>query len=194
MNRCLLLAATFIITNLVLWLPWLITDDIKFSLEGGKEVFNRIFPVRRGIFEDKVASFWCVLHYLTPLKPQNWYDNSFNFKMTMGTTFLSCIPSCYLLYKAPSAKQFLCSLFCISMLFFIFGFQVHEKQILSPCLIFALMMSSTSDFITVFTLMTNFSMLMLYTNDFNHINYIALQLATFFFGRQFEKFIRMAFT
>ena len=25
-------------------------------------VFARIFPLRRGIFEDKVASFWCVLH------------------------------------------------------------------------------------------------------------------------------------
>jgi hypothetical protein len=46
----------------------------------------------------------------------------------------------------------------------------------------------------VFTLMTNFSMLMLYYKDFNHINYIALQLATFFFGRQFEKFLRSAFT
>jgi hypothetical protein len=57
-----------------------------------------------------------------------------------------------------------------------------------------MMMSSTSEFITVFTLMTNFSMLMLYYKDFNHINYIALQLATFFFGRQFEKFLRSAFT
>jgi len=55
MNRCLLLGAIFIVTNLLLWLPWLITDDLKFSLEGGKEVFSRIFPVRRGIFEDKVA-------------------------------------------------------------------------------------------------------------------------------------------
>lgn len=122
MNRCLFLGVIFTVTNFLLWLPWLITDDLKFSLEGAKEVFNRIFPVRRGIFEDKVASFWCVLHYLTPLRPHNWYDNSFNFKLTMGTTFFSCIPSCYLLYKAPSAKQFLCCLFCISMLFFIFGF------------------------------------------------------------------------
>lgn len=157
-----MLGAAFIITNLVLWLPWLITDDLKFSLVGAQEVFNRIFPVRRGIFENKVASFWCVLHYLTPFRPHTWYNSSFNFYLTMGTTLLSCIPCCYLLYRAPSAKQFLCSLFCISMLFFIFGFQVHEKQILSPCLIFVLMMTATSDFITVFTLMTNFSMLLLY--------------------------------
>lgn len=42
----------------LLWLPW-----IKFSgIEGIQQVSARIFPIRRGIFEDKVASFWCVLH------------------------------------------------------------------------------------------------------------------------------------
>jgi len=60
------------------------------------------------------------------------------------------------------------------MSFFLFGFQVHEKQILSPLLIFGLLFGEVTEFLTLFTFMASFSMWMLYTNDYNHFNYIAL--------------------
>jgi alpha-1,3-glucosyltransferase len=41
-----------IIVTLVLWLPFLI------PVEGALSVVERIFPVGRGLFEDKVANFW----------------------------------------------------------------------------------------------------------------------------------------
>jgi alpha-1,3-glucosyltransferase len=53
--RLLLLLAIFIMVNALLWYPWL-------SKDGMSGLMGRIFPIRRGLFEDKVASFWCVLN------------------------------------------------------------------------------------------------------------------------------------
>ena len=36
------------------WLPFLT------SLDQAKQVLHRLFPFARGLFEDKVANFWCV--------------------------------------------------------------------------------------------------------------------------------------
>ena len=74
-----------------------------------------------------------------------------------------------------------------------FGFQVHEKQILSPALMFVLLLSEMTPFFTIFTYVSSFSMLMLYTNDFNYINYFALQFATIVFGREFEALVNKDF-
>lgn len=186
-NRCMVLGVVFVATNLLIWKPFLFPDN-KLNFELASMVWNRVFPVRRGIFEDKVATFWCVLHYCTPLKPNNWFDRSFQFKMTMLTTLAACLPSCYYLFLAPTRKQLLYCLFCVSIVFFMFGFQVHEKQILSPNLIFVLLLGDLTEWMTLFTFMSSWSMWMLYTNDFNHFNYIAMQFAAVCGGRVFEQF------
>lgn len=49
-------------------------------------------------------------------------------------------------------------------------------------------------FLTVFTYVTSFSMLMLYTNDYNYINYFSLQFATIIFGREFEALVNRNFS
>lgn len=48
------LGGVVILTFAVCWLPY-----IK-SLGSAKEVLDRLAPVRRGLFEDYVANFWCV--------------------------------------------------------------------------------------------------------------------------------------
>lgn len=45
-----------------LWWPWL------GSMADALQVVHRIFPVARGVFEDKVANVWCVLNVAVPLK------------------------------------------------------------------------------------------------------------------------------
>lgn len=49
----------FVLTNLLIW--------SRFILIGGPETIQdilfRIFPVRRGIFEGKVATFWCMVNH-----------------------------------------------------------------------------------------------------------------------------------
>lgn len=46
----------------LLWLPWLGT------LSAALQVLHRVFPVARGVFEDKVANVWCVINVAFPLK------------------------------------------------------------------------------------------------------------------------------
>ncbi len=60
--RAIGLIVVFAVTIGVIWLPWIketLTGDPKL---GVASVLARIFPLRRGLFEDKVASFWCVLN------------------------------------------------------------------------------------------------------------------------------------
>jgi alpha-1,3-glucosyltransferase len=56
------LAVVFLLTMAVVWYPWIretVNGDPKMGMTS---VLTRIFPIRRGLFEDKVASFWCVLN------------------------------------------------------------------------------------------------------------------------------------
>uniref|UniRef100_A0A1L8E143 Alpha-1,3-glucosyltransferase n=1 Tax=Nyssomyia neivai TaxID=330878 RepID=A0A1L8E143_9DIPT len=121
-GRLLRIGAVVLITFVVLWLPWLTNiDDMT-------QVVRRVFPIDRGLFEDKVANFWCT------------FDTVFKFKdvipkekmavYCLSTTLISVLPSgLHLLFKA-SKENFLLSLINISLGFFLFSFQVHEKSIL----------------------------------------------------------------
>lgn len=46
----------------LLWLPWLSTPAAAL------QVLHRLFPLARGVFEDKVANVWCVINVAFPLK------------------------------------------------------------------------------------------------------------------------------
>lgn len=46
-----------------LWWPWLRMGPASVA-----QVLHRVFPVARGVFEDKVANVWCVLNVVVPLK------------------------------------------------------------------------------------------------------------------------------
>lgn len=52
-KRFLVLGAVTAATFGLLWWPWLS------SMESMLTVVERLFPLRRGLFEDKVANFWC---------------------------------------------------------------------------------------------------------------------------------------
>ena len=60
--RAIGLIVVFGVTIGVIWFPW-IKETVKGDPNlGVASVLARIFPLRRGLFEDKVASFWCVLN------------------------------------------------------------------------------------------------------------------------------------
>lgn len=46
----------------LIWLPWLS------SLEQISQVVHRIFPLARGVFEDKVANVWCLVNIFYKIK------------------------------------------------------------------------------------------------------------------------------
>lgn len=60
--RIAILGLIVIVSFALLWLPWLR------SIDHFKQVVHRIFPVARGIFEDKVSNVWCVVNVFYKLK------------------------------------------------------------------------------------------------------------------------------
>lgn len=47
----------------LLWLPW-----IGGSLNSLMQVVHRIFPIYRGVFEDKVSNVWCIVNVFMKIK------------------------------------------------------------------------------------------------------------------------------
>eukprot|EP00049_Salpingoeca_infusionum_P000601 m.41173 g.41173 ORF g.41173 m.41173 type:complete len:478 (-) comp10522_c0_seq3:115-1548(-) len=96
------------------------------------QVLHRIFPIARGLFEDKVASFWCVSDPFLKLRFK--YPLEQLLQMSFGTTLAALLPACLYMMRHPTKKAFLYTLLISALSFFAFSFQVHEKSILLPLL------------------------------------------------------------
>lgn len=144
----------------------------------------RIFPVKRGLFENNVASFWCVLH--NAYKVKFIYDQPTQIKIATVATISACLPSILYLIRSPNNKQFLFALYNVSMAFFMFSFHVHEKQILLPLLFFGLLVQDFRYFFSLFVTVTNFSMAKLYGMDKNYMSYPPLIIGFHYFAKKLE--------
>lgn len=129
---------------------------------------TRIFPFGRGLFEDKVANFWCASNVI--IKWRFWLSQSMLLKMSTGLTAIGFLPSSFNLIMAgtrlrhvtvppagsrksltsagkreevstPTLPILPWALLSSSLSFFLFSFQVHEKTILLPLLPLSLLMS-----------------------------------------------------
>ena len=96
------------------------------GVDGLLKIAEKVLPLRRRIFEDKVSSFWCVLHNFVKV---NYWETPLQVKICLASTLVALIPGMYLLVRNPSKKQFVLSLVYSSMTFFLFSMQVHEKHI-----------------------------------------------------------------
>ena len=135
---------------LAIWSPWIITDTYK-------NVLQRIFPIWRGIFEDKVATFWCVLNivYKVDKIPQQIAIKA-SFVLTVSTAVIPAI--CILFGKKCSKKVTKLGFFIISLGFYLFSFHVHEKTIIVPYLAYLLCFFDMKLFLPSFTMVSMFSM------------------------------------
>ncbi|XP_004537909.1 probable dolichyl pyrophosphate Man9GlcNAc2 alpha-1,3-glucosyltransferase [Ceratitis capitata] len=118
----ILLALTVSSTFIVLWLPWLQ------SLNSILEVVGRLFPIGRGVFEDKVSNFWCAINVVYKVK-----DKLLNQQMAIlcfGLTAAFVLPINIHLFFNKRKETFILSLVNTAMSFYLFSFQVHEKSIL----------------------------------------------------------------
>ncbi|XP_042178307.1 dolichyl pyrophosphate Man9GlcNAc2 alpha-1,3-glucosyltransferase isoform X2 [Oncorhynchus tshawytscha] len=118
------IAVTVLVTFALCWLPFL-SDPGQIL-----QVVHRLFPVGRGLFEDKVANTWCSLNVLIKIKTILSTDTQLYFSLT--TTLLAILPSSIKLLMKPTLWQFKLALVNSSLAFFLFSFQVHEKSILLP--------------------------------------------------------------
>ncbi|KAK0159936.1 hypothetical protein PV328_007395 [Microctonus aethiopoides] len=77
---------TVLLTFIVVWAPfWVKNSTVIF------DIVERLFPIKRGIFEDKVANVWCLINIF--IKLRNYYSNIELAKICLFTTTLSILPS-----------------------------------------------------------------------------------------------------
>lgn len=142
-------------TLLILFSPWLLTGTIL-------DPITRIFPFNRGLFEDKVANFWCASDVV--LKWRRWLSSAVLLRLSTLFTVVGFAPAAWgLIANAwiisrksqgaaigklasgdvppPTLALLPYALLTSSLSFFLFSFQVHEKSILLPLLPATLILS-----------------------------------------------------
>ncbi|KAG6830718.1 hypothetical protein H0H87_007305 [Tephrocybe sp. NHM501043] len=151
------LASVTAITFFLLFLPFLPPFA---PLSAILNPITRIFPFRRGLFEDKVANFWCASNVV--FKWRTWASSTSLVRLSASLTALGFLPSVFVMLRAgfkfsrtdedsgkevPAHVPFLpllpYALLNSSMSFFLFSFQVHEKTILLPLLPITLLLSGS---------------------------------------------------
>ncbi|KAJ2842034.1 Glucosyltransferase-like protein, partial [Coemansia erecta] len=71
-------------------LPWMQ------STEQLTQIFIRVFPVARGLYEDKVANVWCALNVV--IKLRSMFDTTDLLRLATAATSLAFLPACIHLF------------------------------------------------------------------------------------------------
>ena len=100
-----------LLINFVIYYPWIKYNKLT-------DVFSRIFPFKRGIFEDKVATFWCVINIF--IKLNKIFEIKNLIKLSLIFTVLGCSITIYAILK--SNKKNMYSLHIYSSVFILFIF------------------------------------------------------------------------
>ncbi|KAM9384074.1 dolichyl pyrophosphate Man9GlcNAc2 alpha-1,3-glucosyltransferase [Pholidichthys leucotaenia] len=145
---------------------YLLGKCVKAGLTGrgqALQVVRRIFPVARGLFEDKVANVWCSLNTL--IKIRSILSSDSQLYLSFACTLLAVLPSSIRLLTKPTFWHFKLALVNSSLAFFLFSYQVHEKSILLAALPVCLLLSELPLMSIWFLQASTFSMLPLFLKD-----------------------------
>ena len=148
----LLNASVVLVSMAAIWSPWVAPWVSSGDAGPVLSVVSRLFPWERGLFEDKVASFWCVADPV--LKTKTRFPLPTQRTLTTIATLATSIPPALMgglalarLSSSPfsprirseSLKTMLLTFSAGALSFFLFSFHVHEKSILFPLLPLALL-------------------------------------------------------
>ena len=144
------------------------------NLDALAQVAHRVFPVARGLFEDKVANFWCATNLVVKWKrlPQQLL-----LPLSLAATLVGLLPAVLHCFLRPTKDRFVLTLFSCSLSFFLFSFQVHEKSILLPMLPLSLLYPRAPILTTAAGIVSTFSMFPLLRRDGLTVPYASFQLA-----------------
>ncbi len=92
------------LTFAVLWFPFFQARGFA----GVLQVARRLFPFNRGLFEDKVANFWCSISVLVKVKQK--LSQGTLVIVSGGLTLMAAFPSSLYLLWRPRAYNFLLAL------------------------------------------------------------------------------------
>ncbi|KAL9054958.1 MAG: hypothetical protein Q9162_003813 [Coniocarpon cinnabarinum] len=102
------------------------------------QIVHRVFPFQRGVFEDKVANFWCSAHTFHKLHK---YPTGLLQQVSLAATLGAVIPPSLLIGVSPDWRKLPSALAASAWGFFLFSFQVHEKSVLLPLLPMTLLLA-----------------------------------------------------
>ncbi|KAG0642651.1 glycosyl transferase [Tuber brumale] len=141
--RLVLLGATVIVSFGLVFAPLVVF--------GGKEQIAqclfRVFPFARGLWEDKVANFWCAANILVKFRER--FDSGMLQKTSLVATLVAILPPCLILFFNPQKRLLPLGLAACAWGFFMFSFQVHEKSVLLPLVPTTLVLAGNLDKNTV---------------------------------------------
>lgn len=136
-GRLILVGTTVVLTVLVALAPFVLASSTySDALDTIKQILIRVFPFERGLFEDKVANFWCTTNLV--VKYNNIFSNDQLKQLSLAFTLASILPPCILsFFKMIRRTDVPPSLVIYGFSatawgFFLFLFQVHEKSVLVP--------------------------------------------------------------
>ena len=95
------------------------------------QILHRVFPFARGLFEDKVANFWCCIHTVHKL---HGYPIPLLQRLSLLATIVAILPACMTVSLFPRRELLPWAMASSAWGFFLFSFQVHEKSVLLPLL------------------------------------------------------------
>lgn len=167
-NRFNKLAIAVISCFVIIWYPFMTSWEDVF------QVLRRLFPISRGIFEDKVSNVWCAVNVFIKLKTV--YSNEEMAKTCLLITGMAAVPACIEFFFRINRKKFVLCLINVSLAFFLFSFQVHEKTILLVAIPVCLHFPEDPFMCFWFLIVSNFSMLPLFLKDELLIPFVATNL------------------
>lgn len=95
------------------------------------QMIHRVFPFARGLFEDKVANFWCAANVVIKLRK---YPTALLQQASLIATLCSIAPPCAIIFFRPRKELLPYAFAATAWGFFLFSYQVHEKSALLPLL------------------------------------------------------------
>ncbi len=108
-------------------------------LQQPAQLIHRIFPFARGLFEDKVANFWCTLNILYKMKS---HPIALLQRLSLLVTLAAILPPCLIIFLKPRRDLLPLALASCAWGFFLFSFQVHEKSVLLPLMPMIILLAS----------------------------------------------------
>jgi len=118
---------------------YLDTDALYYPIvEQMVQMVHRVFPFARGLFEDKVANFWCALNVVLKLKK---YPSELLQRGALLATLASIIPPNLILLFRPRKLLLPLAFASTAWGFFLFSYQVHEKSVLLPLMPMTLLLA-----------------------------------------------------
>lgn len=135
--KLIAVGATVVISIMAILLPFFVAAQDVTELEKlVRQIVIRMFPFERGLFEDKVANFWCVTNVI--FKYREHFTAEQLKVLSLALTVLSILPACLITFwknitrKSTPPTTLIYGFSATAWGFYLFSFQVHEKTVLVP--------------------------------------------------------------